>query len=63
MRARTVAHHWKRKESLLNLKRQAERDGPSRVARRLHAIVLNRDGRSSGEIANVLKVARSHVSQ
>ena len=63
MRARTIAHHWKRKESLLNLKRQAERDGQSRVARRLHAIVLNMDGRSSGEIANVLKVARSNVSQ
>lgn len=63
MQARAIPHHWKRKESLLGLKRQAERDGQARVARRLHAIVLNMDGRSSGEIATVLDVARSNVSQ
>jgi transposase len=63
MQARVITHHWKRKESLLGLKRQAERDGQTRVARRLHAIVLNMDGHSSGKIATVLDVARSNVSQ
>ena len=63
MQARTIPHHWKRKENLLKLRRQAERDGQSRVARRLHAVVLNMDGRSSGEISDILKVARSNVSQ
>lgn len=63
MQARTIPHHWKRKENLLKLKRQAERDGQSRVARRLHAVVLNMDGHNSGAIADVLQVARSNVSQ
>lgn len=63
MRARLLKLHRKTLGKLLRLKREAEVDGEYRVARRIHAIVLNSDGKSSGEIATVLKSPRSKVSE
>jgi len=36
---------------LIRLRKQAERDRAYRVARRLQAVVLNSEGRTSGELA------------
>jgi transposase len=43
--------------------KEAERDGAYRVAKRLQAVVLNAEGRTSGELATVLKAPRSRVSE
>ena len=47
---------------LIRLSKEAERDGAYRVAKRLQAVVLNAEGRTSGELANILKAPRSKVS-
>jgi transposase len=44
------------------LKLAAERDGAQRVARRLHAVLLNHQQHTSGEIARLLDSPRSKVS-
>jgi hypothetical protein len=36
--------HGKRIEKLLKLKKEAERDGAYRIAKRIHAVVLNMEG-------------------
>ena len=48
---------------LSRLRKEAERDGEYRVAKRLHAVVLNSEGHTSGELAEILKAPRSKVSQ
>ena len=48
---------------LTRLSREAERDGAYRVAKRLQAVVLNAEGRTSGELAAVLKAPRSKISE
>ena len=48
---------------LIRLSKEAERDGAYRVAKRLQAVVLNAEGRTSGELAAVLKAPRSRVSE
>jgi transposase len=48
---------------LVRLRVDAERDGAYRVAKRIHAVILNSDARSSGEIAHLLKAPRSRVSE
>lgn len=48
---------------LIRLSKEAERDGAYRVAKRLQAVVLNAEGRTSGELAAVLKAPRSKVSE
>jgi transposase len=58
-----VIHGTKRTiEKLVQLYKQAMREGAYRVARRLHAVVLNMEGRTAPEIASFLKVHRSKVS-
>jgi hypothetical protein len=37
---------------LVRLGKEAERDGAYRVAKRLHAVVLNSEGQTSGELAS-----------
>jgi len=44
---------------LVRLSKEAERDGVYRVAKRLQAVILNAEGRTSGELAAVLKAPRS----
>jgi transposase len=48
---------------LVRLSKEAERDGAYRVAKRLQAVVLNAEGRTSGELATILKASRSKVSE
>lgn len=48
---------------LIRLRKEAERDGAYRVAKRLQAVVLNAEGRTSGELAAVLKAPRSKISE
>ena len=44
------------------MKREAEKDGAHRVARRIHAVLLNHREFTSGEIAQLLEAPRSKVS-
>jgi len=57
--------HWHRRthDRLLRLRKEAERDGAYRVARRLQAVILNSEGHSSGELAAILQAPRSKVSE
>ena len=48
---------------LLRLRKEAEREGAYRVAKRLQAVLLNSEGRTSGELAGILKAPRSQVSE
>ena len=47
---------------LLKLMREAEKEGQYRVTKRIHTVLLNYTGKTSGEIANILMVPRSKVS-
>ncbi len=62
MRARSIRLHSKTVEKLMKLKREAERDGAHRVATRIHAVLMNHDGRTSGEISRILDRPRSRVA-
>jgi transposase len=63
MLARLLHLHSKTHGRLVRLSKEAERDGAYRVAKRLQAIVLNSEGRTSGELAGILKAPRSRVSE
>jgi transposase len=63
MQARILRLHYRTYDTLRRLKKEAEADGAYRVAKRIHAVTLNHDGMSSGEIAEVLDAPRSKVSQ
>ena len=63
MRARKLYLHPMTVKKLLRLRREAQADGAYRVARRVHAVLLNHDGYSSGQIAGLLKGPRSRVSE
>ena len=63
MRARILHLHFQTRRRLEGWKKEAEADGAYRVAKRVHAILLNDDGLSSGEIAAILQAPRSKVSQ
>ena len=63
MRPRILQLHYKTVEKLRRLKKEAEHDGAYRVARRIHAVLLNGGGRTSGEIAEILQAPLSRVSQ
>lgn len=62
MRARFLRLSPKKALELSALKREAERDGARRVARRIHAVLLSHQRHSSGEIAQLLEAPRSKVS-
>lgn len=63
MRPRQLHLHPSTFKRLIRLTKEAERDGAYRVAKRLQAVVLNAEGRTSGDIAAILKAPRSKVSQ
>ena len=63
MRARILRLHHKTAEMLRQLKKEAELDGAYRVAKRIHAVLLNNNRRTSGEIANILGAPLSRVSE
>jgi len=62
MQPRSLPLHPQTYQKLIDRKQQAEGKGAHREARRLHAVLLNHDGWSSGEIAALLKAPRSRVS-
>lgn len=63
MRPRLLDLHPSTFKRLIRLSKEAERDGAYRVAKRLQAVLLNAEGRTSGDIAAILKAPRSKVSQ
>jgi len=63
MRARKLKLHHNTAKKLLKHKGAAEQDGEYRVAKRIHAVLLNNDGYVSGEISRLLKSPRSKVSE
>jgi transposase len=63
MVARILSLHPKTYKKLFQLKKEAEQQGAYRVAKRLHAVLLNSKGRSSGELASLLDAPRSRVSE
>ena len=50
-------------DKLMRLRREAEKDGAYRVAKRIQAVLLNSQGRSSGDLAAILQAPRSKVSE
>ena len=48
---------------LIPISKEAEQEGAYRVAKRLQAVVLNSEGRTSGDLARILKAPRSKVSE
>lgn len=63
MLPRLIQLHPKTYQRLTRLRGEAEKDGAYRVAKRLHAVLLNADGHSSGRIAEILKAPRSKASE
>lgn len=62
MRAIKIHGTKKKIQKLVQLSKQALRDGAYRVANRLHAVALNMEGKSAPDISNILKVHRSKIS-
>lgn len=63
MLPRRVHLHPMTYRRLIRLRKEAEQDGAYRVAKRLQAVVLNSEGRTSGDLAKILKAPRSKVSE
>lgn len=63
MNPRIIRLHPKSFDRLARSRREAEREGAYRVATRIHAVLLNSEGRTSGEIATILHASRSKVSE
>jgi transposase len=62
MKARYLRIHYKTTEKLLQLMKEAEKDGQYRVAKRIHAVLLNCEGKTSSNIAHTVMAPRSKVS-
>jgi transposase len=62
MLPRKIDLHPKTKEKLNQLRLESSADSHFRVSSRVHAIILNSEGKTSGEISNLIKVSRSQVS-
>lgn len=48
-------------KKLIRLRKEAEKDGASRVVLRIESIILSIEGHTTGQIANLLKVDRTTV--
>ncbi len=59
---RCIFLHPKTVQRLSRLRAEAEQEGAYRVAKRIHAVLLNADGYTSGRIAEILKAPRSKAS-
>jgi len=59
---RIIKLHVKTRGKLLSLKKEAEQVGEYRVAKRIHAILLNSERHTSTAIAKLLHAPRSRVS-
>lgn len=63
MRPRKIKLHKRVREKLLELKKEAQIDGAYRVANRIHAVILNSNCKTSGEISRILNAPLSKVSE
>jgi transposase len=63
MQARMLEIHHKTVAKLSRLMKEAEQSGSYRVAKRIRAVILNAQGRTSGEISNLLHAPRCSVSE
>lgn len=63
MQPRILKLHHNTENKLKKLKSEAEQSGEYRVAKRIHAVLLNSDGYTSGRISDLLKSPRSRVSE
>ena len=63
MQPRLLKLHHNTIKTLKNLKMEAERTGEYRVAKRIHAVLLNASGNASGKISDILNSPRSRVSE
>ena len=59
---RIIKLHVKTRKNLLSLKKEAEQVGEYRVAKRIHAVLLNSEQNTSTTIAKLLHAPRSKVS-
>jgi transposase len=62
-RPRLIKLHSKTRTKLILLKKEAEQTGEYRVAKRIHAVLLNHQENTSGQIAVMLHAPRSKVSE
>jgi len=62
MRARILELHYRTRQKLQQFRKEADQEGEYRVARRIHAVLLNGEGKTSGEISVILDSPRSKVS-
>jgi transposase len=60
---RIIRLHRKTEQKLLSLKREAEQEGEYRVAKRIHAVLLSNQEKSSIEISKIIHSSRSKVSE
>src|SRR5271169_7262562 len=60
---RLLRLHPSTSQRLARLSKEAEKDGAYRVAKRLRAVVMNAEGHTSGELAEILQAPRSKVSE
>ena len=63
MLPRLLRLHPSTYQRLIRLSKEAEKDGAYRVAKRLRAVVLNSEGHTRRELANILQAPRSKVSE
>ena len=63
MTPRFIKLHPRTKNRLIQLHRKSSSDGARRVSDRIRAILLNHDEKTSGEIASIINVSRSRVSE
>src|SRR5436309_1635970 len=62
-RPRIIKLHIKTKKKLISLKKEAEQAGEYRVAKRIHAVLLNNQENTSTEISNIIHSSRAKVSE
>jgi hypothetical protein len=60
---RIIKLHAKTRNKLITLKKEAEQAGEYRVAKRIHAVLLNDQEYTSTTIADMLNASRSKVSE
>lgn len=63
MHARFLQLHHRTLNKLTRGKKEAEREGAYRVAKRIHAVILNHAGKTSGDIATLLRSPRSCICE
>src|SRR3954468_16875574 len=63
MLPRMLRLHPSTYQRFVRLSKEAEKDGAYRVAKRLRAVLLNAEGYTSGELAELLQSPRSKVSE